>query len=365
MDQTKARSSNIELFRIVTMLLIVMHHYVVNSGVLDKVYENPTAVPSLFLLFLGAFGKAGINCFVLITGYFMCKSKITLKKFLKLLLEVLFYNVVIFLLFILFGKTTFSLTEFVNILLPFRTLAQNFTGTYLIFFLFIPFLNRFLEGLNRLWHARLLLFITLTYVAFSTIPTFSVSSNYVIWYMALYFFASYIRLYPCPLFEKTKFWGILSLGLIALTCGVTATLAFISKATNSRLSYAAVSKPEALIPLALAISSFLFFKNLKMPQCKFINTVSSTTFGILLIHANGGAMREWLWKDVLNNVGAYDSPYLYLHAILAPIGIFIVACLIDLIRIHLLEKPFFMLWDRWSEKLLAPVRRCTEKIERK
>ncbi len=59
------------------MLLIVAHHYVVNSGLtLDTSpsYQNPMDVKSLFLLVFGAWGKVGINCFVLITGYFMCKT---------------------------------------------------------------------------------------------------------------------------------------------------------------------------------------------------------------------------------------------------------------------------------------------------
>ena len=34
--QTKERSSNIELFRILLMLLLVASHYVHNSGLLDK-----------------------------------------------------------------------------------------------------------------------------------------------------------------------------------------------------------------------------------------------------------------------------------------------------------------------------------------
>ena len=32
----KVRSSNLELYRIIAMLLIVAHHYVVNSGLLDE-----------------------------------------------------------------------------------------------------------------------------------------------------------------------------------------------------------------------------------------------------------------------------------------------------------------------------------------
>ena len=36
----KYRSSNIELYRILVMLLIVAHHYVVNSGLLDVMNQN-------------------------------------------------------------------------------------------------------------------------------------------------------------------------------------------------------------------------------------------------------------------------------------------------------------------------------------
>lgn len=68
------RESGIELFRIITMLVIVAHHYVVNSGVIQEVYDSPTLSSNyIFMLLFGWGGKTGINCFVLITGYFMCK----------------------------------------------------------------------------------------------------------------------------------------------------------------------------------------------------------------------------------------------------------------------------------------------------
>ena len=82
----KARSSNIELFRIISMLMIVAHHYVVNSGLLDYIDAKfALQFKDYFLLLFGWGGKTGINCFVLITGYFMCESNITKKKFFKLL----------------------------------------------------------------------------------------------------------------------------------------------------------------------------------------------------------------------------------------------------------------------------------------
>ena len=65
-----ARQSNFELFRIITMLLVIAHHYVVNSGIAamdGPIFADPTAPRSLYLLLWGAWGKTGLNCFVLLS----------------------------------------------------------------------------------------------------------------------------------------------------------------------------------------------------------------------------------------------------------------------------------------------------------
>ena len=136
-QRPKARNSNLELYRVVVMLLIVAHHYVINSGMYGKLYENPLSVKSMALLLFGAWGKMGINCFVLITGYFMCKSQITLKKYVKLLGEVLFYRVVIYSVFVLTGYETFSLYDFVEAFIPITSIGTGFVSAYLVFYLFI------------------------------------------------------------------------------------------------------------------------------------------------------------------------------------------------------------------------------------
>ena len=101
--QKKPRNSNLELYRIIVMLLIVAHHYVVNSGMMPELEKDPLSAKSIYFYLFGMWGKTGINCFVLITGYFMCKSQITIRKFLKLLLQIEFYNVLIYLIFALSG----------------------------------------------------------------------------------------------------------------------------------------------------------------------------------------------------------------------------------------------------------------------
>ena len=97
------RESGLELFRILTMLQIIAHHYVVNSGLMAVIFADPLNTKSIFLLLFGALGKTGINCFLLITGYFMCKSEITMKKFLKLIIQVEFYKILFFAIFTISG----------------------------------------------------------------------------------------------------------------------------------------------------------------------------------------------------------------------------------------------------------------------
>ena len=76
------RDSSIELLRVVTMICIIMHHYIVNSGIIDEITSaNVLSANAIFALIFGWGGKTGINCFVLITGYFMCKSIVNGRKF--------------------------------------------------------------------------------------------------------------------------------------------------------------------------------------------------------------------------------------------------------------------------------------------
>ena len=45
----KERNSNLELYRIITMMLIVAHHYVVNSGLIQVMPNSETTNNSIFL----------------------------------------------------------------------------------------------------------------------------------------------------------------------------------------------------------------------------------------------------------------------------------------------------------------------------
>ena len=194
-SEVKHRESNIELFRIIMMLLIVAHHYVVNSGVLDAIITPPYTWKHYFLFIYGMWGKIGINCFVLITGYFMCKSEITIRKFLKLLLEVLFYNIVIYSIFALTGYGAFSFVGMVKAFNPIESISYGFTSCFLIYYLLIPFLNKLVTNITKRQHQYLLAICMLFFVIWDRLPGVEYTYNYVGWFCVLHFIASYIRFY--------------------------------------------------------------------------------------------------------------------------------------------------------------------------
>lgn len=361
----KVRSSNLELFRIITMLFIVAHHYVVNSGLSvagGPIAADPTSWRSLFLLVFGAFGKTGINCFVLITGYFMCKSQITAKKFAKLLLEVMFYNIVIYLIFLCSGYTDFSIVSLAKALLPITSISHNFTGCFILFYLCIPFLNILVQRLSEKQHLYLLLLLSFIYVFFGTVKVLELNMNYISWYIVLYFVASYIRIYPKKIFDSQRIWGFVTLVCVALSSISVLACAILGAKINWFNPFFFVTDSNTFLALTTGLSAFMFFKNMKMKYHPVINTIAASAFGVLLIHANSGTMRQWLWRDTLNNVGMYSSDLLIFHAIGSVIGIYIICTLIDYLRIHSVEKGIFILWDKYWDRVVVRYKALERKI---
>lgn len=322
--------------------MIVAHHYLVNSGLLDYIdVQSSLHFQDYFLLLFGWAGKTGINCFVLITGYFMCTSHITKKKFGKLLAEIYFYDMVLWCIFFFTGYEAFSIKSFLKMLFPFFTVTDNFTSCFLLFYLLIPFLNKLIHALTEKEHFWLMMWCMGVYVFLPSFAKANVIFNYVTWFSILFIIASYIRLYPKDWFGNFKITGMLMAVSLILSWASVAVLATLSRMVgkNIGISYFFVSDSNKILALATGVSAFLFFKNIKIGYNKIINTIAASTFGVLLIHANSDTMRRWLWVDVCNNVGAYQEGNVIIHSIVSVVAIYVVCTIIDMIRIRLIEQP--------------------------
>lgn len=326
------------------MVLIVAHHYVVNSGLIDTIRESPATVSSAVMLIFGAWGKTGINCFVLITGYFMCKSTFTWQKLLKLYLQITLYAVIIYGIFCISGHETLSAFKSAFKLFPVKSITNDFVSCFMIFFLLIPFINIFLKHIDRKQHR---LIVILLLIVYSILPSVHIhlSFNYVSWFTVIYIIASYIRFYGLGNKISHNMWGWLTLALIVVSSASVIGLFALNKYgyTSHWVPYYFVADSNKILALAVSVSSFMWFKELKLPHSRLINAIGATTFGVLLIHANSDAMRQWLWRETVDCVGHFGDSVLWTlgYATVSVLIIFIICSGIDWFRGKLIEPWLF------------------------
>lgn len=344
----KERSSNLELYRIIVMFLIVCHHYVINDG-LGNVASSEFTPNSLFYNLFGMWGKTGINCFVMITGYFMCSSTITLRKFIKLYLQVLFYAVVLYVIFWLTGYYSFSVKDLFLKCLPFRNVVSNsFVNAFIVWWLFIPFLNAMVNNITAKQHGNLILLTVTLFTVYPILPICEIAVNPICWFSTLYFISSYIRKYPEKIYKaySGKTWGGLTLVSVITSMLSVVAILLINQSYGKAIGiYGFVADSHKPLALLVAVCSFMFFKNIRMGYSRLINMAGGATFGVLLIHANSNAMRQWLWYDTIDCVGHYSMPGSWAYAIGCCMAVFIICAVIDIIRLSVFEKPLFQWLD--------------------
>lgn len=331
------------------MILIVAHHYVVNSGLYQHIAETSYSITSDVMLIFGAWGKTGINCFVLITGYFMCKSKISLHKFLKLYFQITFYAIVIYCIFCLTSYQTFSIFEIILKMLPVRSIGDNFVGCFIIFYLLIPFLTILVNNLNKKQHVTLICVLLLYQSILPIAPTFRISFNYVSWFSTLFIIASYIRFYGLLENKTNQFWGFVSILCIIVSASsvVACHYAYRHELVNTFIPYFFISDSNKPLALLTAVSSFMYFKGFKMQYISALNQIGGGAFAVLLIHANSDTMRQWLWKDTVKPIEHFGNLWpTLLYASICVLIVFIVCICIEQIRLALSQNQICRI-NRW------------------
>lgn len=351
------RYSNLELLRIICMLAVIASHYVVNSGV-EKLYDFSNITQNmLFLQLWGMWGKTAINVFVLISGYFMCTSQLNVKRFAKIYLELKFYNIAIFLIFLLLGYERLGLTAIIDTFFNvFSQVNVGFSASFLFFYLMIPFYNMLIINIDKHLHGTLILILLVMHTITSTFFFNHEVFSHVGWYITLYFIASYIRLHPLDWMNNNRICGVILAGSILLSYLGVLVVDFLGVRYGFVEYYHMTSNSNKLFALLVSVFLFLFFRNIKMGNYKIINSIASTTFGVFLIHASSDAMREFLWEKLFGVKELYNGSFFVLvgHALVAMILVFAACSVIDLLRIRFIEKPLFKILNKydWFKKAL-------------
>ena len=158
------RSSNLELLRILCMLLIIGDHLTGQSGIADY-----TTLPSSFAFCLiGCGSRIACSVFVLIGAWFLCEQPYKTRRPLSLWLSLWLYTVPVTLLCKLAGLDV-SWGALRWAAFPASTRQLWFISDYLLLLLCVPLLNRLLRGLSRPAHRGLLAVLAVPLIVYPTL----------------------------------------------------------------------------------------------------------------------------------------------------------------------------------------------------
>ena len=347
MQKKSARNSNIELLRILSMLMIVAHHYAVFGFYAEDLAFSRNKI---FVDLFGMGPRVGVDLFVLISGYFLVSARFRLRKLLIFMGSVWFYSLGMLAVFALTGLARIGAAELRGALLPLLTGQYWFASYYALLLLFSPFLNAMLGALDRRRHLLLCLLLTALCTVQPELLHLTYAEGILPLFTALYLCGAYIRLHV-PAGTRAANGSLLCALAVLLLCALKIVLGDMAAqragdypALEGSLRFLGVYSPYALLAAVLLLMSAAC----RPPaDNRFVCRVGGLCFGVYLFHANP-FLSGFVWQGVFHTAEMADSPRLILHALGTTAALFAAGCLVERLRLLTAAR----VWERAVDAVL-------------
>lgn len=332
----KTRNASFELLRIICMFMIVYYHLFVKIDYIS-VIQSPVYSTILYPLHIA------VVCFVLISGYF--RIKLSCHKLLNFLIQVLFYNVLAYGIYV-FLSGEFTIKDFLFSFLPFSHNQDLwFVRTYLMLMLISPILNKYLdstppEKISMMF--TILIFISMYLGTFGNDPSLKEGKN-ITNFMTIYFLGNefrYKRLVPN--ISKKNILLILILFnffFVSVVYFGYGTI-FVSKLRIISWDY---NSPLLIFNAGLF---FLLFEKISFSSSVVLK-IATSVFPIYLIHSNLQIQR-FLWPSLQK---LSDSDPLWIKYTFISIMIMMVCIALDKLFAPIynaIAKNIYRLFEKYS-----------------
>jgi len=343
----KTRESNLELLRIISIIMIIFYHFIYHTNTLVESTNSLNVVSNILVALI----IIHVNIFILISGYFGYKSKFKISKLLSINNAMWFYTIIFTVIGLLFLDVSITKLDIFKNFLPIDFNRYWFITTYLLLYLLMPILNIFINNSSKKKHLIVLIFL---FITFSIIPTltngevFNVVKGYSLYhFIFIYLLGAYLGKYKSSF--KTNYLliiyficAILNIVNHYLSCSIVGN-------PNSLINYIGISLGESFLsyanPLIIiqAVAFFLLFTKLKI-KSPIINTIASCVLGIYLIHDNPILRAQYSNMPLSNNLTTL------LIGVLFTIIVFISCLIIELLR----KQLFKFIYNLKISKSLRP-----------
>lgn len=322
------RKSNIELLRIVAMMMIVLLHLLI-KGADTCGYTRP------YLMSDGISGGginsliiSGVDIFILISGYFGCRN--ALYNIVRLVLDMAIYGAICFFFAIAFGGET-SL----RLVLSSMWIFSNwFVVHFIVLLLLSPMIEKALKHVMSRELGYWIIMLAIVNVVLGFVYT-NINSNgyHAMNFILLYLIGRYLRIS-----KSSKIVMLLSrhtLPVLAASWAITYSL-FLVAYVWFKIDVAATKLWGYNNPFVIltAVSIFMVFMKIDI-KSKSINKVATLTFPVFLLHT--GVAIQPIRNAFFHNV---YIDYGYVGIIVSALLVFLV-CAIVAYPVEILKaKPY-------------------------
>lgn len=325
--KAKARDSNIELLRIIAMILVMVVHASfksIGAPTLEDINSDSTGT---FFRFLSeSLSIICVNVFVLISGWFGIRAKII--RLSEFLFQVIFFGILMYVGLYALGKIDYmNWREWLNI---FIFDGHWFVKSYIILYIFAPLLNSFIESCSK----RQFTLFLIALFSLQTIYGFWVGSKWFdrgyspLSFIGLYMLARYIKLYPNKFTTLNRCWDIiLYLGFsLCLTLG-----SYFLVLTGYCKAWRLYQYSDPVVVIA-AVYFFLYFTKITF-KSKIINWIAVSSFAAYLVHCDIHFFQPYYlntishWFQTEGTISFFFSTAVFIFAL------FCISILLDKIRI--------------------------------
>lgn len=340
------RNLGIEIFRIVSMLMVVMLHILGHGGV----YSHTEFLGDNYKVawFMNVVAYCSVNCYALISGFANVKSNFKFRKIVYLWLEVVTLNVALTAVMHLFVPDAEVTADYwLRAFFPLVKRAFWYFCAYFLMFPLIPILNKGLLSLKKYQHIIIMLML----MAPTVFRIIVKKDNYVLgsgysalWLICLYVIGAYFRIYGAPKWAK---WYVTlpTFFLFAYVAWsyriniesqyVDGIIAKDSELYSNRGILISYVSPCMVV---MAIALLLLFMQIKVKH-RLAKTVilnfSKATFGVFILHV-GAAF--WYYKAFWNRFHFFaELPTwkMVVSVFVASFAVYFVFSLVSIGRIHL------------------------------
>lgn len=272
------REPNIELLRMVLMVMIVCYHFF-SLYIKDTYHSNQL----LFFtkLFFTSITAMAVDCFVFISGYYGLKFK--LKQVITLALQAIFYSYICFTILYFVKPELINSTIFFKYLFPVSSSLWWFVTTYILLYFIAPFLNEGIKKLSKIQYQIILIgFLYLN--CFSNFLFDLDMAGHLVNFIFIYLFARYINIYKVTISHPFIIYTLLILSIFIINAGATILLA------NPVIS---ASRYTSIFCILSAACLFLGFKKIKI-KSNIAFKIAPLCLGVYLFHFN-----YFMWNMVI------------------------------------------------------------------